>query len=368
MEFIRRISISLCLLAVPASARSQANPGQLDALFRPLVTDGSPGYAVAIIRDGRLILSRAYGLANLETGAPITTATDFRLASLTKQFTATAIMVLVHDRRIHYDETLTSVFPEFPPYGRGITIRQLLNHTSGLKDYEDIYSGRMRGTSSDKIPQITDAGVLELLEQQDTTLFPPGSRWQYSNSGYAVLAMIVERVSGKPFQDFLQERVFRPLHMDHTLAFVPGRNQIPDRAYGYRQERGVWVFSDQSPTSAVLGDGGVYSSIDDLVKWVAALDRHALLSAREMKPAFTPVMAPGVEPPDHTPAAYGFGWFLNPYRGHRRTWHYGETCGFLTAIQRFPDDRLTVIVLANRIDTDPAPLALEIADMYLNVK
>ena len=368
MKFIRRIPISLCLLAAPSAARAQATPEQLDVLFRPLVTEGSPGYAVGIVRCGILVLSRSYGLANLKTGVRITTATDFRLASLTKQFTATAIMLLVHEGRIRYDETLTAVFPEFPPYGSDITIRQLLNHTSGLKDYEDIYSELMLGTPSDKIPQITDAGVLELLEQQDATLFAPGSRWQYSNSGYAVLAMIVERVSGKPFQDFLQERVFRPLHMDHTVGFVPGRNQIPDRAYGYRQEKGEWTFSDQSPTSAVLGDGGVYSSIDDLVKWVDALDRHTLLDALEMEPAFTSVSVFGVESPDHAPAAYGFGWFLNPYKGHRRNWHYGETCGFLTAIQRFPDDQLTVIVLANRIDADPAPLALEIADMYLNVK
>jgi len=368
INFIRKSSLILCLLVTPSSANSQAISKQIDTLFRSIVTDGSPGYSVGIIRGGTLVLARSYGLGDLKTGIPITTATDFRLASLTKQFTATAIMLLVHEGKIRYDETLATVFPEFPRYGRSITIRHLLSHTSGLMDYEDIHSERMRGTPTDKIPQITDAGVLKLLEQQNTTLFLPGSRWRYSNSGYAVLAMIVERVSGKPFEDFLQDRVFRPLHMDHTVAFVPGRNHVPHRAYGYRKQRGVWVFSDQSPTSAVLGDGGVYSSIVDLAKWVDALDRHILLDAVEMEPAFTPASVPGVESPDHTPAAYGFGWFLNPYRGRRRTWHYGETCGFLAAIQRFPDEQLTVIVLANRIDTDPTPLALEIADMYLHEK
>jgi CubicO group peptidase (beta-lactamase class C family) len=358
----------LCLHVAPPPVRAQEYSERLDALFLPLVTEGSPGFAVGIIRDGKLSLSRAYGIANLETGAPITTATNFRLASLTKQFTATAVMLLVHDGKIRYDEPITEVFSEFPEYGRNITIRHLLNHTSGLRDYEDIYAEQMGGNPPDPVPQITDAGVLRLLAQQAATVFPPGSRWRYSNSGYALLAMAVERLSGMPFQDFLRDRIFRPLQMDHTVAFVPGRNRVPNRAFGYRKEKDAWVFSDQSPTSAVLGDGGVYSSIDDLARWVHSLDLHTLLSAGEMRPAFTPVAAPGVESPDHTKAAYGFGWFLDPYKGHRRTWHYGETCGFLTALQRFPDERITVIVLSNRIDTDPTPLALKISDMYLETR
>lgn len=365
MNRIRNAALGLFLLIASSPARSRVGPDRLDALFLPLITDGSPGFAVGIIHDDRLVLSRTYGLADLKTGAPVTTSTDFRLASLTKQFTATAIMLLVHDGKLRYDEHLTEVFPGFPAYGRVINIRHLLNHTSGIKDYEDIYAEQMRGRSPDGVPQITDAGVLEFIKRQDCTDFPPGSRWRYSNSGYAILAMAVEHVSGKPFQDFLRDRIFKPLSMSHTVAFVPGRNRIPDRAFGYRQDKDRWTFSDQSPTSAVLGDGGVYSSIDDLAKWVRALDRNVLLSAGEMEAAFSPAIAPGVESPDHTPAAYGFGWFLDPYKGHRRTWHYGETCGFLTAIQRFPDDRLTVIILSNRIDTDPTPLALRIADMCL---
>ncbi len=362
------VAFLLCSLFPPSAVRPQAGRAELDGLFRPLVTESSPGYAVGVILDGRLDLARTYGLANLASGARITTATDFRLASLTKQFTAAAVMLLVREGKLHYDDPLTRIFPEFPAYGRAITIRNLLNHTSGLKDYENIYEDRMRGRPPGKIPQITDAGVLELMEQQTATDFRPGSRWRYSNSGYALLAMAVERASAKPFQDFLRDRIFHPLHMDQSVAFVPGKNRIPNRAYGYRKAGDSWIFSDQSATSAVLGDGGIYTSIDDLVKWVGALDRRSLLSAAELSPAFTPVSAPGVEAPDHTPAAYGFGWFLDPYKGHRRTWHYGETCGFLTAIQRFPDDHLTVIVLSNRTDTDPSPLALRIADMYLSPK
>jgi CubicO group peptidase (beta-lactamase class C family) len=298
---------------------------------------------------------------------PIDTQTNFRLASFTKQFTATCIMLLVHDGKLHYDEHLTDIFPEFPAYGKPITIRNLLNHTSGLPDYEDILMKQYPDTPEDKIPQILDAGVVKLLEQQTSGKFPPGSKWEYSNSGYAVLAMIVEKVSGKTFGQFLQERIFAPLKMTNTLAYEKGKNEVPHRAYGHTRIDGVWRETDQSPTSAVLGDGGIYSSLDDLAKWDRALRDHTLLSEQEMRPALTPVH-PTVGPskfPEGKPVSYGFGWFLDPYRGHKRMWHYGETVGFRTVIERFPDDKLTIIVLANRADLDPESLALKVAALYL---
>ena len=346
-----------------------APPGskRIDAIFQPLVSENSPGLAVGIVSNGRLIIRSAYGVADLKTKTLITPATDFRLASLTKQFTATAIMLLVHDRKLDYEDTLTKIFPEFPPYGNTISVRHLLNHTSGLKHYEDIYDQQVSSTPREKIPQLHDADVLRLLEQQNTGEFVPGTRWEYSNSGYAVLAMIVERVSGERFEDFLAQRIFGPLGMSHSVAFVQQRNQIPNRAFGYRRQKSDerWQFSDQSPTSAVLGDGGIYSSIEDLARWDLALINHTLVDQNEMRPAFTPAKVEGVKLPDGTPAAYGFGWFLNPYKGHKRMWHYGDTSGFQTAIQRFPDEKLTVIVLANRTDLDIPGLALRVAELYL---
>ncbi len=210
--------------------------------------------------------------------------------------------------------------------------------------------------------------MLELLKQQKTTKFPPGTKWDYSNSGYAVLAMVVGKVSGQPFGDFLHARIFAPLDMTQTVAYEKGKNTVTNRAYGHTHEGGAWREQDQSPTSAVLGDGGVYSSLDDLAKWDRALTHHTLLSEAEMKPAITPVkVADGsVQEPDGTPAAYGFGWFLNPYRDHPRMWHYGETVGFRTTIQRFVEDKLTIIVLCNRDDVVPANLALKVADLFLS--
>ena len=341
---------------------------QVDAIFKPLVADGTPGFAVGVYREGKIVLVRGYGLADLDQHNAITPKTDFRLASLSKQFTATAIMLLVHDGKLGYDDTLTKVLPQFPAYGKKITIRQLLNHTSGLKDYEDIYEKETADTPQEKIAQLKDKDVLRIEEAQDSTIFASGSKWQYSNSGYALLAMIVERVSGKSFGDFLHDRIFQPLHMDGTLAYENGKNEVPNRAFGYRKNAstGLWKCSDQSPTSAVLGDGGVYTSLDDLAKWDAALAHHTLLSEAEMKPALTPVdVSGGVQGPDGSPSAYGFGWYLDPYNGHRRMWHYGETIGFLNSIQRLPDDKLTVVVLSNRVDIDPGELGKKVLDLYL---
>ena len=354
------------LLALSATASAQVSPSQIDAIFAPLKSTDAPGAAVLIIRNGKPVFRRGYGVTDLRTLHPIDEKTNFRLASFTKQFTAACIMLLVHDGKLHYDDHLTDIFPEFPAYGKSITVRNLLNHTSGLPDYEDLLTRQYPTTPDDQIPQIHDAGVLKLLEQQTAAKFPAGSNWEYSNSGYVVLGLIVEKVSGKSFGDFLRERIFVPLKMTHTLAYEKGKNEVPRRAYGHTKDAKGWRETDQSSTSATLGDGGIYTSIDDLAEWDRALREHTLLSEEEMRPALTPVEpsgGPATSP--QGPVSYGFGWFLDPYQGHKRMWHDGETMGFRTTIQRFPDDKLTIIILANRTDLDPQQLALKAADPYL---
>lgn len=338
---------------------------QLDTIFQPLVAGKSPGLAVVVLKNGKPVFERGYGLANLETGAVNTPTTDFRLASFTKQFTATCIMLLVHDHKLSYDDTLTKIFPEFPAYGSGITVGNLLNHTSGLKDYEDLYAAQFPGADEKKIPQIHDAQILALMKQQTTTDFQPSTQWRYSNTGYAMLAMIVEKVSGKPFAKFLHERIFEPLGMSNTLAYEKGKNEVPQRAFGYTYKDGKWVENDQSSTSAVLGDGGIYSNLRDLAKWDSALRAHTLLSAAEMQAAYTPVNVPGgakTEVGDAT--QYGFGWYLDAYKGRQRTWHTGSTTGFRTVIERFPEEGLTVIILCNRDDLQPKKLVEQVAELY----
>ena len=362
-----RLLLSLFLAAASASAQVPAT--QIDAIFSPLKSTTAPGASVLVVRNGTTVFRRGYGITDLRSRVPIDSQTNFRLASCTKQFTATAIMLLAHDGKLHYDDHLTDFFPEFPPYSRSITVRNLLNHTSGLPDYEDILMKQYPDTPPEKVPQILDAGVLRLLEHQTEGKFPPGSKWEYSNSGYAVLAMIVEKVSGRPFGQFLHDRIFEPLKMMNTLGYEKGKNEVPHRAYGHTKTGDAWQQTDQSPTSAVLGDGGIYSSLDDLAKWDRALRDHTLLGEAEIRPALTPVQ-PADGPPklDGQVINYGFGWFLDPYEGHRRMSHDGSTIGFRTTIQRFPDDRLTVIVLANRADLNPQQLALKVAALFLKIK
>jgi CubicO group peptidase (beta-lactamase class C family) len=357
-----RLLLLLSLLSIQLAAQT---PNQIDGIFKSYKSNTAPGVAVLVIKDGAVAFERGYGVTDLRTHHEIDANTNFRLASLTKQFTATAIMLLVRDGKLKYDDHLSNVFPDFPAYGKVITIRNLLNHTSGLKDYEDLMPSQ-DNVEEDKLDQIQDSGVLALVEKETEGKFASGTHWDYSNSGYVLLGLVVEKISGKPFGQFLQERIFTPLHMDHTLAYQKGKNEVGNRACGHSFIKGHWQQTDQSATSATLGDGGVYTSLHDLEKWDAALRDHTLLSVEEMTPALTPVKVPdnSVKGPDEKPAAYGFGWYLNPYRGHRRMWHYGETQGFRNNIQRFPDDHLTVIVLSNRADTEPGVLALKVADLY----
>lgn len=340
---------------------------KIGAVFKGFQSDDAPGVAVLVIQDGKTIFERGYGVSDLRTKNKITPDTNFRLASLSKEFTAMAVMLLVHDHKVSYTDHLTDVFPDFPEYGKAITIRQLLTHTSGLLDYEDLMAKQYGNTPDDQIPQIKDAGVLELLKREKTTKFTPGTKWDYSNSAYCVLAMVVEKKSGRPFGEFLKERIFTPLKMDQTIAFEKGKNEVVRRAFGNTKSGEGWKQTDQSSTSATLGDGGIYTSLNDMAKWDAALRVHTLLSEKEMEAAYVPVTVDGkpTTEPDGKPVSYGFGWFLDPYKGHPRMWHYGETMGFRSTIQRFPKDGLTVIVLANRVDLVPAEYALRVADLFL---
>ena len=361
-----RLAFASSLLA----ASSHVSSGQIDSIFDSLKSSGAPGAAVLVIQHGKQVFRQGYGVTDLRTKRRVAPDTNFRLASFTKQFTAMCIMLLVHDGKLHYDDHLTDIFLEFPAYGKPITIRNLLNHTSGLPDYEDILTAQYPHTPDDQILQIHDDGVLKLLEQQSQGKFPPGSKWQYSNSGYVVLGLIVQKISGRPFGQFLHDRIFAPLQMTNTLVYEKGKNEVPHRAYGHTSEKGSWRETDQSSTSATLGDGGIYSSIDDLAKWDRALRNHTLLSDAEMLPALTPVQPTGgaAKSEDGKPVSYGFGWFLDPYKGHQRMFHDGETMGFRTTIQRFTSDDLTVIVLANRTDINPEELALKVAGLFLSAK
>ena len=343
----------LLLLASTSMSQTENNASKIDALFQEFDHPDVPGAAVMVIQNGKSIYEKAYGLADLKAKTPCTLQTNFRLASLTKEFTAMAILILVERKQLQLEDPITKFFPEFPKYGQAITIRQLLNHRSGLLDYEDYIPD---GTTL----QLSDRNVLHILMKQDQTYFPPGTQFRYSNTGYAFLALIVEEVSGNTFPAFLEHNIFDPLQMTNTLAYVEGVSVVPNRAFGYAKEGNGFAFSDQSLTSAVLGDGGIYSSVVDLFKWDQALYTKKLISEKMLKLAFTPASSST----DMPESGYGFGWYVSKYRGTNYLWHYGSTSGFSTRIERFPDKKFSVIVLTNRKDAEISEIARKIADLY----
>jgi CubicO group peptidase (beta-lactamase class C family) len=345
----------LILLLVSFGSNAQAmdeRAAKIDALFQEYNRPNVPGASVIVIKDGKVLFKRAYGMADLEYKVPSTTSTNYRIASLTKQFTAMAIMILAERGKLSYDDHLTDLFPDFPQYGKTITIRNLLNHTSGLIEYGEVMP-------KDRTEPLSDRDVLDLMKQQDHTYFTPGSQFRYSNTGYTLLALIVEKASGVPFAEFLKKNVFRPLRMNHTTFYRRDDHTDRHRAYGYTKQGDTFAKTDQSLTSSILGDGSIYSSIDDLYNWDQALSINLLVSAKTLKQAFTP----GASVDQST--GYGFGWFIENKRGMSLLWHGGNTIGFTGAIQRFPEQRFTVIVLANRNGAQLSEIVDKIEDLYL---
>ena len=320
---------------------------EIDGLMKRYVGD-VPGASLLVVRDGKRNIWRSYGLSNLEDRITATPGTNYRLASVTKQFTAAAVLLLAEDRKLSLVDRLKKWLPSLPPAVDPVTIEHLLTHTSGIVDYEDAIPS---GTTA----QLHDADVLHLLESQDSTYFNPGSAYRYSNSGYALLALIVERASGKSFATFLRERIFLPLGMLSTVAYEEGISTVLTRAYGYTLRNGKWTRKDQSVTSAVLGDGGIYSSIADLVKWDAAWYDSRLLRDESRALAVQPHTDT-----DKPEVKYGFGWRITG----ESLWHSGETSGFRNVIVRYPSRKLTIVILTNRDDPAPYETALAIARLF----
>ncbi|HUN72409.1 MAG TPA: serine hydrolase domain-containing protein [Steroidobacteraceae bacterium] len=345
--------VACALLAVGCSASAQGRTGtpaaEVAALMSRYAGD-APGASLLVIKDGKAIIRRSYGYANLEKHIEATPATDYRLASVTKQFTAAGILLLRQDGKLRLSDPIRKWLPELPVTDAAITIHDLLDHTGGLIDYEDLIPPATTA-------QIDDDDVLRLIASQQRLYFTPGSAHRYSNGGYVLLGLIIQRVSGLDLADFMKQRIFRPLGMDHTLMYEHHRGpQVPDRAYGYSYIDGKWARTDQDVTSATRGDGGIYTSIDDMAKWDAALDDDRLLDAASRKIAFTPQ-----EPLDDPDVSYGFGWRISG----DTVWHSGETQGFRNVIIRWPQRHVTVVILSNRNDPQPYPTALTIGRLFL---
>jgi CubicO group peptidase (beta-lactamase class C family) len=322
-----------------------------DRLMRKYAGD-VPGASLLVIKDGKPLLDRGYGMADLEHHVAATPATNYRLASITKQFTAAAILLLAQDGTLELGDSIRHWLPSLPAFTDQVTLRELLCHTGGLLDYEDLIPPGTR-------KQLDDNDVLRMIATTTHGYFPPGSAYRYSNTGYVLLGLVVEKASDMLLQDFLARRIFQPLHMDHTLLHVHDHKTVPSRAYGYSRIDGRWRRTDQSPTSATRGDGGIYSSIDDLAKWDAALYDDRLLGDASRKLAFSPHAKVVGEPYQ---ADYGYGWRIT----RDTLWHSGESIGFRNVIVRWPRQHLTVILLTNRNAPEPYRIVLAVAGPFLH--
>jgi len=322
----------------------------IDSLLSDYDLGDGPGAAVMIIKEGVILFSNGYGLANLENEIPITNETNFRLASITKQFTAMCIMILINHGELDFETTLVEIFPPFPSYGSNITIRYLLNHTSGLVDYESLIQ-------NDATEQVSDMDVYNMMTGLDSTYFTSGTDYRYSNTGYALLAMIVEEKSGLTFSEFLKENIFSPLEMNNSVAHQEGISNITNRAYGYSQEDDGYNLDDQSLTSAVLGDGGIYTSLNDMFRWDQSLYVDTLIPYEILNEAFT-----SGELSSGEKTGYGFGWRMDTYLYRNRAHHTGSTRGFRNVFMRFPDQKISILILTNRNSGRPINIAEKIAD------
>jgi CubicO group peptidase (beta-lactamase class C family) len=312
-----------------------------------------PGLALLVTRDGNIIKAQGYGLSNVELQVPVKPETIFQSGSVGKQFTATAVMMLVEEGKIALDDPVSKYFKGAPTAWNDVTIRELLSHTAGFTDYPKTFDFRK---------DYTEAQLLKIVEGIPLA-FPPGTKWSYSNLGYLTLGILIHQVTGKFYGDFLQERIFQPLGMT-TTRIISESDIVPNRAAGYRLVKGQlknqeWV----SPTLNTTADGALYFSILDLAKWDAALYTGKLLKRSSLEQMWTVTKLANGQP---NSGNYGFGWFILNKNGHRVYDHGGAWQGFTTHISRYVDDKLAVVVLTNLEGADPGKIADRVAGIYLS--
>ena len=322
------------ILAVLVLLASLAHADEVDRAVNQIMQQYKmPGSALAVMRDGKIVRAQGYGLANVELNVPVRPETIFQSGSMGKEFTATAVMMLVEEGKVALDDKITKYFPDSPATWNDITIRRLLTHTSGIKNYSEHDINFRLDYSEDDLLKKAQSFPLD---------FTPGDKWSYSNTGYVVLGILIHKVTGEFYGDFLQERIFAPLGMTST-RIMSEADIIPNRSAGYRLVKGQ--LKNQEYVSASLNttaDGSLYFTVLDLAKWDAALYTEKLLKRSSLEQMWTPVKLNNGKTYD-----YGFGWFLNQIRGHRIIEHGGAWQGFTTHISRYVDDKLTVVTLSN---------------------
>jgi CubicO group peptidase (beta-lactamase class C family) len=359
MKRVSLLFLFLCTVAPPLVAQDEEPaptlPERVDAVFSDYDSTVTPGCSLGVIQGGELVYARGYGMASLDHGVPLGPRSVFRIASTSKQFTAFAVQLLVDSGKVDLDADVRTYLPELPEYESPVTVRQLIHHTSGYRDYLTL--GDMAGLRDDDY--YTDAEVLDLLTRQRELNFAPNAEYLYSNSGYFLLGQIVLRASGKTLREFAAEQIFAPLGMRQTHFHDNFQEIVPQRAVGYRPlEDGGFEISQT--TLEMIGDGGVFTTVEDLARWDANFYAPEVGTAATLERMHTPGVLNDGERLD-----YASGLAVSDYRGLTKVSHSGGFVGYRAQLIRFPDQRLSVICLCNRSDALPSRLAQEVADLYL---
>lgn len=356
---LRRAVLAIFLAAVPVAGQGlppDSASRWIDSVFAPYSSRQAPGCAVGVSRDGRLAFAKGYGSADLEHDTPITPSTPFYIASVSKQFTAMSIVLLAQDGRLTLDDSVRQWVPEVPSFGSPITIRELLYHTSGLRDYFTLLA--LSGWPSDG--PLTERQFLDLIARQKNLNFAPGEEFLYSNTGYALLAVVVQRVSGKSLRDYAAEHIFKPLGMTHTEFRDDHHRLIAHRAVGYQPADGSFRISQ--PEFDVVGDGGVYSTVEDLAKW----DDNFRTGRVGGKRGIALLQEPGRLNNGQT-IPYALGLTVSQTRGLKTYAHRGAYGGYRSALVRYPDKGLSVITLCNTAAASSS-LADEVSILLLGIQ
>jgi CubicO group peptidase (beta-lactamase class C family) len=350
------ILLFCCLAPTIRAQIDERQSASIDAAFSDYAKPGSPGCAVAIARDSKLIYSKGYGLANLEENLPITPDTVFDIGSTSKQFTAASILLLEKQGKLSVNDDVRKYIPELPDYGKKITILHLLNHTSGLRDYLTLFD--LSGINIDNVT--TDYEALALITRQTALNFDPGSDWLYSNTGFFLLSVIVKRVSGQSLHDFAAANIFVPLGMTHTLYRTSHTLLIPNRALAYDPVPKNPGFTLDVSYFEQTGDGAVHTTVGDLLKW----DENFYSGAIGGKALLSELQRPGTLNSGKT-LDYAKGFFVEDFRGLPTVRHGGSWGGYRAELLRFPQQHFSVVCLCNRSDSDPEKRADKIAELFL---
>jgi CubicO group peptidase (beta-lactamase class C family) len=325
----------------------------IDNLVKECYKPTEPGVAVIAVRDGEIIFREGQGMANLELGVPIEPDMVFRLGSITKQFTAVAILMLAEQGKLALDDSISKFLPGYPTHGHFITVEHLLTHTSGIKSYTNMPEWPPLWGKDFAVQELIDFFKVQPME------FAPGKRWAYNNSGYFLLGAMIEKISGQSYEQFIQQSIFEPLGMKHSYYDSPAR-VIPGRAAGYEKNAEGYINAAYLSMTQPYAAGALASTVDDLVLWDAALYTEQLLKHETLQRAHI-----SHQLTDGSATAYGYGWEISEYAGHRLIEHGGGIPGFRTRAIQMPDDRVFVAVLSNNGGIDPELLAFKIAALVL---